>query len=88
MWAGHEARTHNHRDSQHSRLDRVKEGTAEVPEGRNMERISFTRAETCGQGGIGSQRGLKREEAGEIYSPVTLLSRPLSLAETNGETRG
>ena len=30
-------------------------------------RLSFTRAETCGQGGLRSQRGLKREEAGKTY---------------------
>ena len=55
-------------------------------------RLSFTRAETCGQGGLRSQRGLKREEAGKTYFTMNLLSRPLSLAsplaETNGETRG
>ena len=55
-------------------------------------RLSFTRAETCGQGGLRSQRGLKREEAGKTYCTMNLLSRPLSLAsplaETNGETRG
>ena len=43
-----------------------------------MARMSFTRAEICGQVGLRSQRGPKREEAGETYSPVTLLSQSLS----------
>lgn len=77
VWAGYGARTHD-RDSHHPRLDRVKEGTVEVPGRRNMARMSFTRAEICGQGGLRSQRGPKREEAGETYSPVTLLSQSLS----------